>query len=685
MSASFWFNRMVEYWSIPTQLDLADLVRRGGTQLVQAGTFGPQFYSLADDSTVDRNWVGMPLVGIEENLGYARGVIAAVQGAGARFVGQMSMSWNYGDHELGKGLFGVWDRLWTPQLLGPAPAAGAAETLERAEGGGLRSWPIPGRPYRTYSGCFCNPGWLGLLKAMAAKAIELGVDGLMVHHNFSSFCRCGHCRAYLAGALAERFSPSELTELFGTADLQQGGGPDLVAPRPECAAALRQRFGLELNRLTHHRRKEAFDEVYVAHARSLQPGLLLSQWYHKYDFGPGDERSLLPPGVWARDEDYIWYSQGGHKGTSALDQGYLADMGLPARFVLAAGAGRPFVINKYDYRRLRLSIAEAAANGAAAPAFHIPSGVDGGPSVAQDEYRAALVRYHRFVADRQDLYHPARPWAPLALVYPRRGELLAEGNCLDAIKRTGRVLEDGHVLFDMVLDTDLLTSGGGYGGLVLAGTRWLTPEEGEWLRRYAEQGGRLVLAGPSGTHAPDGTPHPHPLLAPWAGEGPGISRGVGAGTVLRYPDGPWAPGEAELPGGARVPAYPPPERDDFGHRFRQDLAEVLGGFAVETDAPWFVRLRAWLPASGRALVLHWVNYHQDERAGTEVPWPTGPIEVGCRLPEGRQATGVEWLYPEMGGPEPLPTLVQGERVRFVVPRVIVYGLAVVHFATEEKA
>ena len=59
-------------------------------------------------------------------------------------------------------------------------------------------------------------------------------------------------------------------------------------------------------------------------------------------------------------------------------------MGLPARFIYAAGGGKPFVINKYDSRRLRLSISEAAANHAAALAFHW--GYDEDPNFAIEDY-----------------------------------------------------------------------------------------------------------------------------------------------------------------------------------------------------------------------------------------------------------------------------------------------------------
>ena len=64
----FWFNRMAEYWVMPLQLDLAEHVQRARLQVVQTGTFGPMFYGLAGDPDVDRNWSGMPLMGIAENF-----------------------------------------------------------------------------------------------------------------------------------------------------------------------------------------------------------------------------------------------------------------------------------------------------------------------------------------------------------------------------------------------------------------------------------------------------------------------------------------------------------------------------------------------------------------------------------------------------------------------------------------
>ena len=660
MKENFWFNRMAEHWSIPQRLDLVEHVRRAKLQVVQVGTFGPMFYSLADDPEVDRHWVGMPLVGIQENLARAAELIPQLQEAGARVVGQMSMAWNYGNHEKGQGLFGAWERIWTNDLLGAAPCASAEDTQQRLADGSLRRWDIEGRPYLTYSGCMCNPHWLATLKPMVKKAIELGIDGFNVHHNFEYFCHCHYCQEYVRNRLQETFDSKDLYQIFGRRDLAEV--TDLLTPSQECPEDLQKRFQLIVNRATHLRRKEALDEIYIVHGRSLKPDLLLAQWYHKYDFQPHDERSLLPSALWAKDEDYIWYSQGGYKGMSFIKHGYLADMGMPARFVYAAGGGKPFVINKYDSRRLRLSIAEAAANHAAALAYHW--GYDENPDFAVEDYYAPVIRYQHFLADHETLLHPAQPWAQIALVYPRRAELEDEADCLEPLKRIGRLLEDRHLLFDIILDEQLLECAANYHTLILPDVKRLSPEEGAHLKQYVEKGGKLVVTGDTGKYQLDGQPCPEGLLAELEG-------------VCYIAGGQWEPDSVEVRG-AQLPVYPFIEHDPFGQDFLKDLEGLLAGVYLETDAPWFVRVRAWLPQGHEALVLHWVNYRQDEDTDIETPQPTGPIQVECKVPEGYVVQKVEWLYPEKRDPVALHHETLGEQIRFTIPSVIVYGLSVIN-------
>jgi hypothetical protein len=104
----------------------------------------------------------------------------------------------------------------------------------------------------------------------------------------------------------------------------------------------------------------------------------------------------------------------------------------------------------------------------------------------------------------------------------------------------------------------------------------------------------------------------------------------------------------------------------------------MGGLYLETDAPWFIRVRAWRPTQRDALVLHWVNYQQDERASIEVPFPVGPLQVECEVPTDYQVERIEWLYPERETPVLLEYTIHGTRARFVLPKLIVYGLSVLY-------
>jgi len=59
-----------------------------------------------------------------------------------------------------------------------------------------------------------------------------------------------------------------------------------------------------------------------------------------------------------------------------------------------------------------------------------------------------------------------------------------------------------------------------------------------------------------------------------------------------------------------------------------------------------------------------------------VPCPVGPIRVECQVPAGVER--VEWLYPEMRAPHVLPHETASGRIRFTIPRLILYGMSVVY-------
>ena len=676
-------SRIVEHWTLPTAAQVVDHVRRARIQLVQVGNFGVDFYSLVGDENIVPSWSGMPLPSAQANLDLAAEVISQIQAAGANVTGQLSTTMHFGNHEEGLGLFGdKWEQLWTDDLLGTPPCASAEEVLQRNADGSLRWRSIEGRPYRTYRGCMSNPKWLAALKAMVRKGIEVGLDGFNATHHYESLCHCQHCTEYARVYLRTRLTDEETERIFGVSDLELV--PDVHAAVPDCAAADAARLKLVLAQASDLKRKESFDEVFIEHGRSLKPGLLLAQWNHKYDFRPHDERCLLPVDLWARGEDYIWYSQGPSKAITSLAQGYLADMGLPSRFMYAAGGGRPFVINKYDYKRWRIWAAEAMAHHGTALAFHAgPPRLDQEESVniAPEDYYGPVIRYQRFMFHHEELLHPATPWSQIALVYPKRAEMQTEMDCLDALKRLGQHLEDGHWFFDIILDEQLIERADDYDVLVLPEIRRLTAAEGEILKRFVHDGGHLVFTDMSGGCDADGSPHEQPLLEAWRGAPPEGSIGhverSGSGSSLYLHDGPWTPETVPIKGiPQEMPIYPKLEDDDFGQRFLEELEALCGPPWLATDAPWFVRVRAWWPQGVDAVVIHWINYQQDEEAVIEIPLPVGPLRAECQIPDGSEVERVEWHYPEMREPVVLEHECAGGNVRFTIPRLIVYGMSV---------
>ena len=672
--SGFWFNRLIEYWSLPAPDQVLDHVRRGRVQVVQMGNFGPDFYSLADDPDVERSWAGMPVVGIEENLERAAHLIPRVQAAGARVVGQLSSTLHYGDHETGLGLFGdVWARLWTPALLGDPPADSVCAAIAREPSGAPARRAMEGRPYFSYRGCISNPVWLDMLKAMVRKGIDLGLDGFNTTHNYEGFCGCGYCADIIRPHMRQVFTDHELHRLFD-ADFDDVG--DLRTPGTDAPDHLQRRYRVSLEQAAARRRKAAFDEVFVEYGRSLRPGLLLAQWYHKYGMRVNDERAALPADLWGRDEDYIWYSQGPYRWGSSIDQGYIADMGLNARHMHAAGGGRPFVINKYDYRRWRVWAGEAAAHGAASPCYHAgPPHADQEETtrIAPEDYYGPIIRYQRFLAEHEDLLHPARPLSQFGLVYPRRAEREGETDYLDALKRIAEWLEDAHVLYDILFDDQLSERAGDFATLVLPDIRRLTDEEIAAIHRHVEAGGGLVVAGATGTLNAQGRQRdPDPLFS-------GSEAVAESGRVFVWTHTDWQPETVAIRtlGDVDMPVYSRLPDDAQGQRLIAAMEKTCGGYWLRTDAPWFVRVRAWRAQDTAAIPVHWINYRQDEAAAIEIPIPIGPIQVDLRLPEDARVDRVEWRYPEMSKPLDLDHQVAAGRVSFEIPRLIVYGMSVI--------
>ena len=124
----------------------------------------------------------------------------------------------------------------------------------------------------------------------------------------------------------------------------------------------------------------------------------------------------------------------------------------------------------------------------------------------------------------------------------------------------------------------------------------------------------------------------------------------------------------------------------------KEAAAKLPATASRFEAPATVRISASRPEKGEDIVLHFVNYNRNEpkdakSAGRgivdENPIAVEGVKVDLALPKGFQPGKVEVMSPE----EPRPTGLKVEhaagRLRFTIPRFLVY--AVVRIARTQGA
>lgn len=121
-------------------------------------------------------------------------------------------------------------------------------------------------------------------------------------------------------------------------------------------------------------------------------------------------------------------------------------------------------------------------------------------------------------------------------------------------------------------------------------------------------------------------------------------------------------------------------------RGKENLPKDLSTF----KAPTTVRVSASEPKKGGGITLHFVNYNRREPAKKrsagggikdEKPIAVKGIEVDFELPKGSRVAKVKFSTPESPAGIELKHRVEKGRLRFVVPELLVYGIAHVQFTT----
>lgn len=591
-----------------------------------------------------------------------------------RLIGQMEMNVLTDrplDLKENKGWFEYHDRGWDEQRLGRRPVKTAVELLEEPDLD-PRGKPVPVPEGDAVAKCGCRvntkalracinkPAWREEQKRMVSAAIAIGVDGFLTNRNYFGHCGCDHCRAGYRRWLGDRHSPDERKKRFGITDLDRHPLTCVVGMHREIDTTP-DALVLEKQRFIKHRVKDYFDELYLKHGRSVKKDLLIGQWNHLAFFdelhldrghlpistrttfahGAADERWGLPPEIWGKGEDLIWYCNWGTTQNTILDKEYAGDTALYGKYVRALAGNTPYVINKYDFYRPRNMMAEAAALGYATNAIATP--------VDTEEDRAVVARYFQFLKKHDELYRSAESFAEAGLVFPRHALHVGDGSPLEYVEAAGRTLLRRHTLFDMIPD-DLLTRLPleRYRVLLVSGEDYLGKAEMDALARFVEKGGKLIAL------------------------------------PVRRED-------RERPGAASPAARHDrlslllPKDTIVVDNARTDRAAIDKALAASPfstfDAPWSVQVHAY--RQPKRLLVHLINYNHKEKATgksvveREAPIAAQPVAIALRLPKDCKPVSVSFVSPDDDKTHELRYETNDGVLKFRTPSFLVYGLCVI--------
>src|SRR5690606_28087088 len=143
-------------------------------------------------------------------------------------------------------------------------------------------------------------------------------------------------------------------------------------------------------------------------------------------------------------ETYLWYSTGASAFYTDLENRFLGDGTLQARYIRGAFDDKPFTLGKYESTRTRAAISELAANGGAPMGFYTRFKVP--------EARQEIARYYGFMRRYDELYKGNRSHAEAVLLFPR--SKVHQGNVapMADFRSLGAKLLEAHVLFDILPD-----------------------------------------------------------------------------------------------------------------------------------------------------------------------------------------------------------------------------------------
>jgi hypothetical protein len=443
----FEFTRLLAHWAEYNDPDYLPFVLEAEPDVVQLGFYGGHFWSLAHTDAYAGYPAHFPVQGLDECGAWFEEKNKQLHAKNIKVVGHFNVEFLVGDIDGPKGptgFFKFYRDLWDEKQLGPRPVADPTTMLERGPDGkpiGQDGYGIGGM--HEYWACLRNPDWQKVLKAWVKRGIDRGVDGYIANYFYKHNCHCEHCQAEFRAYLKERHSAEELISEFDIKNVDTHTFSEMAYWHdPKESTPLKR----EMLRWAQISNKRVFDEVFHEYGRSLKPDLISAQWNHLGNFGQiaGDERCLIPADLWGQDETYLWYSTGGAACATDIPAGNLGEGTLQARYIRGMFDDKPYTLGKYEHTRIRVTIAELAANGGAPMGFYT--------RFTEKEARPEIVRYYQFLKRYDEIFRGNKSHADTALVIPRTQVAAGDVASIDLFRELGKRMLDQHALFDIVSD-----------------------------------------------------------------------------------------------------------------------------------------------------------------------------------------------------------------------------------------
>ncbi|HEX5102725.1 MAG TPA: hypothetical protein VFV87_02880 [Pirellulaceae bacterium] len=443
----FEFTRLLAHWAEYNHESYLPFVLEAEPDVVQLGFYGGHFWSLAHTDVYGGYPAHFPVQGLDECGAWFEEKNKALHAKNIKVVGHFNVEFLVGDIDGPKGptgFFKFYRDLWDEKQLGPKPVADPVTMLERGPNGkpiGQEGYGIGGM--HEYWACLRNPDWQKVLQAWVKRGIDRGVDGYIANYFYKHDCHCEHCQAEFRAYLKERHSAQELISKFDIKNVDSHTFGEMAYWHdPKESKPLKR----EMLRWAQISNKRVFDQVFHEYGRSLKPDLVSAQWNHLGNFSQiaGDERCLLPANLWGKDETYLWYSTGGAACATDIPAGNLGEGTLQARYIRGMFDDKPYTLGKYEHTRIRVTIAELAANGGAPMGFYT--------RFTEPEARTEIVRYYQFLKRYEEIFRGNRSHAEAVLVYPRIAVAAGNVEPVEQFRQAGKRLLNAHVLFDVCSD-----------------------------------------------------------------------------------------------------------------------------------------------------------------------------------------------------------------------------------------